>query len=339
LKVSVVILNWNGRDFLQKFLPSVCKSTYPHLEVIVGDNGSTDGSVAFLRENHPSVKILENGRNLGFAGGYNAVLGRVEADCYVLLNSDVEVTENWIEPVVAYMEAHPDVAAVQPKIRSQREKNKFEHAGAAGGFIDRYGYPFCRGRIFHEVEKDMGQYDDDVEVFWASGAAMFIRSEAWKAAGGFDADFFAHMEEIDLCWRLKRMGYGIAYAGGSTVYHLGGGTLNAENPQKTYLNFRNNLMMLQKNLPAPAACWTIFLRLWLDGLALAKFLSDGKPKNAGMVCRAWLSFLRNVPKTAKKRKKYDAKANQAGLYKKSIVLAFFVKGIRMFSGLEANGFC
>jgi len=334
MRVSVVILNWNGRDFLQKFLPSVCESTYPNLEIAVGDNGSTDGSVAFLRENYPDVKILENGRNLGFAGGYNAVLDRVEADCYVLLNSDVEVTSGWIEPVVAYLESHPDVAAAQPKIRSQREKTKFEHAGAAGGFMDRYGYPFCRGRMFHEVEEDKGQYDDPVEVFWATGAALFIRSDAWNAVGGFDAGFFAHMEEIDLCWRLKRMGYRIACVPASIVYHVGGGTLDTENPRKTHLNFRNSLMMLQKTLPPVSACWVLFVRFWLDWLAHAKFLLDGKPKNALAVCRAWLSFSRNVFRSAKKRKNHSTKPNTTGLYKKSIVFAFFIKGIRRFEDLE-----
>jgi len=334
MRVSVVILNWNGRFFLEKFLPSVLKSTYPDLEIIVGDNGSVDGSVAFVRENHPGVKIMENGRNLGFAGGYNAVLERVEADCYVLLNSDVEVHPNWIEPVVAYLESHPDIAAAQPKIRSQREKNKFEHAGAAGGFMDRYGYPFCRGRLFHEVEEDKGQYDDPVEIFWATGAALFIRSEAWKAAGGFDVDFFAHMEEIDLCWRLKRMGHGIACVPTSTVYHVGGGTLEAENPRKTFLNFRNNLMMLQKNLPPASACWVVFARFWLDWLAFAKFLAEGRAKNALAVCQAWLSFFRNMFKTAKKRRVYTAKANETGLYKGLIVFDFFVKGIRRLGDLK-----
>ena len=244
-RVAVVILNWNGRFFLEKFLPSVYNSSYPNLEFVIGDNASTDDSVVFVQENYPSVKILTNKTNLGFAGGYNAILKRVEADYYVLLNSDVEVTQNWIEPVIDYMESYPDIVAAQPKILAYHEKNKFEHAGAAGGFIDKYGYPFCRGRIFNDVEEDNGQYNTPMEIFWATGAALFIKSTAWKASGGFDDDFFAHMEEIDLCWRLKRMGYRIGYVGESVVYHVGGGTLNTSNPKKSYLNFRNNLVMLQ----------------------------------------------------------------------------------------------
>ena len=298
-KVAVVILNWNGRFFLEKFLPSVFNSTYQNIEFVIGDNASTDDSIAYVEENYPKFSILKNAENLGFAGGYNEILKRVEADYYVLLNSDVEVSQNWIEPVIAQMEQDPMLVAVQPKIQSYHDKGYFEHAGAAGGYLDYFGFPFCRGRIFDQVEKDQGQYDDPKEVFWATGAALFIKAEVWKEAGGFDADFFAHMEEIDLCWRLKKMGYKIGYCPSSLVYHVGGGTLNTSNPHKTYLNFRNNLLMMQKNLPVAAGIWIIFLRFWFDFAALLKFLIDGKPKDAWAVSRAHQYFFKNFIKTAK----------------------------------------
>ncbi|MGZ3836376.1 MAG: glycosyltransferase family 2 protein, partial [Mucilaginibacter sp.] len=242
-KVAVVILNWNGIKHLREFLPSVLASTWANLDVIVGDNGSTDGSVDFLRQNFPSVLIIQLDQNYGFTGGYNRVLEKVEADYYILLNSDVEVPVGWIEPVIALMESDPLIAAAAPKIKSFSQKDHFEHAGAAGGFIDVFGYPFCRGRMFYEIEEDRGQYEQSDEVFWATGAAMFVKSECWKLAGGFDDHFFAHMEEIDLCWRLKNAGYKVMYCAQSEVYHVGGGTLNVENPFKTFLNFRNNLLL------------------------------------------------------------------------------------------------
>jgi len=337
-KVAVVILNWNGSFFLEKFLPSVYNSTYQNIEFIIGDNASTDNSIEFVQTNYPSIRIIENSQNFGFAGGYNEVLKSVEADYYVLLNSDVEVTPNWIEPVIQYMEEHTEVAAAQPKIRAYHDKTLFEHAGAAGGYIDAYGYPFCRGRLFNEMETDEGQYNDNQEIFWATGAALFIKAQAWKEAQGFDADFFAHMEEIDLCWRLKRMGYRIAYVGASTVYHVGGGTLNTSNPKKTYLNFRNNLMMLQKNLPFSRVFWVIFSRLWLDFAALIKFLLERKPKDAWAVSRAHQYFFLNFFKNAKKRKPFSAKENKKGLYKNSIVWDFYMNKIRKFSELDGENF-
>lgn len=337
-KVAVVILNWNGSFFLEKFLPSVYNSTYQNIEFIIGDNASTDNSIDFVKTNYPSIRIIENSQNFGFAGGYNEVLKSVEADYYVLLNSDVEVTPNWIEPVIQYMEDHAQVAAAQPKIRAYHDKTLFEHAGAAGGYIDAYGYPFCRGRLFTEMEADQGQYNDNQEVFWATGAALFIKASTWKEAQGFDADFFAHMEEIDLCWRLKRMGYQIAYVGASTVYHVGGGTLNTSNPKKTYLNFRNNLMMLQKNLPLTRVFWVIFIRLWLDLAALIKFLGERKPKDAWAVSRAHQYFFLNFFKNAKKRKAFSAKENKKGLYKNSIVWDFYVNKIRKFTELDGENF-
>jgi len=337
-KVAVVILNWNGSFFLEKFLPSVYNSTYQNIEFIIGDNASTDNSIDFVKTNYPSIRIIENSKNYGFAGGYNEVLKFVEADYYILLNSDVEVTANWIEPVIAYMEENPTVAAAQPKIRAYHDKSLFEHAGAAGGYMDAYGYPFCRGRLFHEMETDEGQYNDNQEVFWATGAALFIKAQAWKEAEGFDADFFAHMEEIDLCWRLKRMGYRIAYVGASTVYHVGGGTLNTSNPKKTYLNFRNNLMMLQKNLPFFRSFGVIFLRFWLDLVALIKFLFERKPKDAWAVSRAHQYFFLNFFKNAKKRKSYSTKENKKGLYRNSIVWDFYMNKIRKFSELDGENF-
>lgn len=336
-KVAVVILNWNGKYFLEKFLPSVYNSTYPNVEFIIGDNASTDDSIAFVKENYPQISIIENTENLGFAGGYNKVLENIDADYFVLLNSDVEVTPKWIEPVIEMMERE-DFAAAQPKIRSFHQKDSFEHAGAAGGYIDSYGFPFCRGRILHEVEKDLGQYDDEVEVFWATGAALFIKSSVWKQLNGFDADFFAHMEEIDLCWRLKLQGFKIGYCPNSTIYHVGGGTLKTSNPKKTYLNFRNNLVMLQKNLPFFKAIWIIFVRLWLDLLALIHFLIEGKPKDAWAVSRAHQYFFLNFFKNAAKRKRISAKTNKKGLYKKCIIWDFYLNKIQRFSNLNANNF-
>lgn len=337
-KVAVVILNWNGRFFLEQFMPSVFNSNYPNIEFVIGDNASTDDSVSFIREAYPTVRVIENAENLGFAGGYNAVLRHVEADYFVLLNSDVEVAANWIEPVVAYLESNPLLVAAQPKILAYHDKVRFEHAGAAGGFIDFLGYPFCRGRILDEVEIDSNQYDDTREVFWATGAALFIKSQAWREVGGFDADFFAHMEEIDLCWRLKQLGYKIGACPASVVYHVGGGTLNKSNPNKTYLNFRNNLIMLQKNLPLWTAIAVIFVRLWLDFAALVKFLAEGKPKDAWAVSRAHQYFFRHFSRNAKKRTTPNKPENAIGWYRNSIVWDFYLRRKNRFSNLNPNKF-
>ncbi|MGZ3871557.1 MAG: glycosyltransferase family 2 protein, partial [Mucilaginibacter sp.] len=279
-KVAVVILNWNGIKHLRQFLPSVLSSVYPNLDIVIGDNASTDDSVEFISNEYPSIKIIQNDANYGFTGGYNRVLAQVEADYYILLNSDVEVSPGWIKPVIDLMESDPLIAAAAPKIRAYNQKGYFEHAGAAGGFIDSYGYPFCRGRIFYEIEEDKGQYQQSGEVFWATGAAMFIKKRCWDETGGFDERFFAHMEEIDLCWRLKNSGYKIMYCAESEVFHLGGGTLNVENPFKTYLNFRNNLLLLRNNLSFWRAVFVITVRIWMDLLALFRFLSEGKRKDA-----------------------------------------------------------
>ena len=339
-KVAVVILNWNGAKYLKQFLPSVLASTWPALEVVMGDNASNDDSVAFVRDNYPSVRIIQNDTNYGFTGGYNRVLAQVDADYYILLNSDVEVVPGWIEPVISLMESDDLVAAAAPKILAYAQKDTFEHAGAAGGFIDAYGYPFCRGRLFNEVEKDHGQYEQSGEIFWASGASLFIKKKYWDLAGGFDDSFFAHMEEIDLCWRLKNMGYKVMYCAQSTVYHVGGGTLNAENPFKTYLNFRNNLLLIKNNLPFWRAFWLISIRFWLDLLALLRFLTEGKRKDAWAVSRAHQSFFAGLFKS--KVKSQNSKVvlpdssrttHLKGTFKGSIVWQFFVKKKTRFTDL------
>jgi GT2 family glycosyltransferase len=343
-KVAVVILNWNGIKHLRQFLPSVLSSVYPNLDIIVGDNASTDGSVEFIKQEYPSIRVIQNDDNYGFTGGYNRVLEHVDADYYILLNSDVEVSPGWIQPVINLMESDPLIAAAAPKIRAYNQRDHFEHAGAAGGFIDSYGYPFCQGRMFYEIEKDNGQYQQSVEVFWATGAALFIKKQRWHEAGGFDARFFAHMEEIDLCWRLKNMGYKIMYCAESEVFHLGGGTLNVENPFKTYLNFRNNLLLLQNNLPFWQAVLIISIRIWMDLLALIRFLSEGKRKDAWAVSRAhqnfvWSLFKEKRPKVKKSAQCQLSNANcKKGMYKGSLVWAFFVKKKMHFTDLDHDRF-
>jgi GT2 family glycosyltransferase len=341
-KVAVVILNWNGIKHLRQFLPSVLSSVYPNLDIVVGDNASTDGSVEFIRKEYPSVHIIQNDTNYGFTGGYNRVLKKVDADYFILLNSDVEVSPDWIIPVIDLMESDPLIAAAAPKIMAYNQKNHFEHAGAAGGFIDSFGYPFCQGRIFYEIEEDKGQYQQSGEVFWATGAAMFIKRSCWQEAGGFDERFFAHMEEIDLCWRLKNMGYKVMYCAESEVFHLGGGTLNVENPFKTYLNFRNNLLLLANNLPFWRAVFVIIVRIWMDLLALFRFLSEGKRKDAWAVSRAHQNFVLSLFKRNKSKlptaNRQLSIANSKGMYKGSLVWAFFVQKKRHFTDLDQDRF-
>jgi GT2 family glycosyltransferase len=335
--VAVVILNWNGLSLLKRFLQLVVDTNYSNLQVIVGDNASTDGSVEYVRHNFPGVAIIENEQNYGFADGYNRILKQVKAEYYILLNSDVMVPENWITPVIALMEADANIAAAQPKIKWLDHPEKFEYAGAAGGFLDRYGFPFCRGRIFDVNEVDNGQYNDAVEIFWASGAALFVRRDCWEEVGGLDPDLFAHMEEIDVCWRLKNLGYSIVFCPDAEVYHLGGGTLNAINPFKTYLNFRNNLYILQKNLKLNEAYVIIFLRFWIDLVALLHFLVTGKYKHALAVSKAHFSFIYNFKRTASKRTKQQKPfLKHKGVYCLSIVWAFFVAKISVFSDLPKN---
>lgn len=290
-KVSVVILNWNGAEMLRQFLPSVLQySVGEGIEVCVADNASTDASCEVLKAEFPTVRLIELDSNYGFAEGYNRALACVDAEYVVLLNSDVEVTPHWLEPLVAYMDAHPDTVACQPKIRSQRNKEYFEYAGAAGGYMDRYGYPFCRGRIFDVVEKDAGQYDTVQPVLWATGAALFIRLQDYLEAGGLDGRFFAHMEEIDLCWRLRSRGKQIVCIPQSVVYHVGGATLKKENPQKTFLNFRNNLLMLYKNLPEKELKHVLFVRGVLDVVAALVFYLKKEKENARAIFRARKEF-------------------------------------------------
>ena len=338
-KVAVVILNWNGKKHLGEFLPSVLASAWPNLDIIVGDNGSTDGSVEFLQQNFPSVKIIQNDQNYGFTGGYNRVLEKVEADYFILLNSDVEVPKDWIEPVISMMESDQLVAVAAPKIKSFLQKDHLEHAGAAGGFMDVFGYPFCRGRMFYEIEEDRGQYNESGEVFWATGAAMFIKKEHWRMSGGFDERFFAHMEEIDLCWRLKNLGYKVMYCAESEVYHLGGGTLNVENPFKTFLNFRNNLLLLRNNLSFCRGMLIIFIRYFMDLLAIIRFLNEGKRKDAWAVSRAHQNFVRHIfshgPRPRNKRSNLP---DLKGMYRRSIVWDFFMKKKRVFSTLDPEDF-
>jgi GT2 family glycosyltransferase len=295
-KVSVVILNWNGVGMLQKFLPKVVEySAMEGVEICVADNASTDDSVSFLKTHFPDVRLIVLDKNYGFADGYNMALLQVGAEYVVLLNSDVEVTPHWLEPLVEYMDAHPEVAACQPKIRSERNKEYFEYAGAAGGYLDKYGYPFCRGRIFEVVEKDEGQYDTIQPIFWATGAALFIRLKDYQEAGGLDGRFFAHMEEIDLCWRLRSRGRGIVCIPQSVVYHVGAATLKKENPRKTFLNFRNNLLMLYKNLPEKDLKRVMFVRGVLDGVAAVAFLLKGDREAAKAVLQARKEFKRIRP--------------------------------------------
>lgn len=289
MKIAVVILNWNGRKMLERFLPSVVEHSAP-AEVVVADNGSTDDSLAFLATHYPNLRVIAFDCNYGFAEGYNRALAQIEADYYVLLNDDVEVTPHWVEPVVAMMESDERVAVAQPKLLMYDQKETFEYAGAAGGYIDRYGYPFCRGRMFDKVERDEGQYEEACDLFWASGAAMFVKSAVWKKLGGLDGDFFAHMEEIDFCWRVKNAGYRVRYCPEATVYHVGGGTLPKSSPRKTYLNFRNNRALLYKNLPKERLVWTLTVRWVLDLVAALSFLLKGNWKEFRAVLKAHRSF-------------------------------------------------
>ena len=338
MKVSVVILNWNGCDMLRTFLPSVVRySEGEGIEVCVADNGSTDASVTLLQQEFPSVRTIVLDQNYGFADGYNLALQQVDAEYVVLLNSDVEVTEHWLEPMIAYLDKHPEVAACQPKIRSQRQKEYFEYAGAAGGFIDKYGYPFCRGRIMEVVEKDEGQYDTVIPVFWATGAALFIRRVDYVNVGGLDGRFFAHMEEIDLCGRLRSRNREIVCVPQSIVYHVGGATLKKENPHKTFLNFRNNLVMLYKNLPQEELNKVMRIRTCLDYLAAFNFLLQGHWDNASAVMRARKEYKRLCPSFSLSREENMRKKTLNPILertKSSILWQFYARGCKRFSQLS-----
>ena len=335
--MAVVILNWNGRPFLEKFLPSVTRFTPPEIPVVVADNASTDDSLEFLRRHYPRVRLIVLDKNYGFAEGYNRALQQVNADFWVLLNSDMEVSDGWIEPVVDLMEQDSLVGACQPRIRAYHQRSHFEYAGAAGGFLDRLGYPFCRGRILHEVEPDNGQYEQQAEVFWATGACMFVRADAFRQAGGFDSRFFAHMEEIDLCWRLRNLGYKMMVCPQSVVYHVGGGTLPKSNPRKTFLNFRNSLWLLAKNLPASSFYFSMMLRFFLDMAAAFSFLASGKGGDFLAVFRAYGAFLGTFRKMRAHSRNLPRKLPSL-LYCRSIVWDFYMKGKKKFSLLEPGKF-
>ena len=320
ISTAVVILNWNGREHLEQFLPSVVKHTPRQVRIIVADNGSTDDSVEWMKKNYPNVEIILLGENHGFAKGYNIALEQVDAECFVLLNSDIEVTEGWLEPLVATITNSQDVGAVAPKLRSYGYRDKFEYAGAAGGYIDILGYPFCRGRILSTLESDSGQYDDKREVFWASGAAFCCRAELFRRMGGFDADFFAHMEEIDLCWRMQLAGYKVMVEPRSVVYHLGGGTLPNDSPRKLYLNYRNNLMMLFKCAPTWQRCIVAVARPMADALSAVIYLIKGERELANAVWMAYKEFFIRHKELGKKRKTVRSSVKQEAqtIYKGSI---------------------
>ncbi|MBT8321511.1 MAG: glycosyltransferase family 2 protein [Eudoraea sp.] len=330
MKVAVIILNWNGQSLLERYLPGVLEHSQG-AKVYVADNASTDDSVSYLKENHPEVAIVHNPENWGFAKGYNEALKNVDADVYCLLNSDVEVTPGWLEPVMKFFNEQEEAAIIQPKIRDLLKRDYFEYAGAAGGFLDRLGYPFCRGRIFQALEKDEGQYDEASEIFWATGACMFIRRQVFEELGGFDEDYFAHQEEVDLCWRAHNKGYKVFYIPGSHVFHLGGSTLSNMNPRKTYLNFRNSLFSITKNLPGRVALTIIFCRLILDGVAALRFVFQLKLKHCIAILRAHLSFYRQFRIMFRKREKKEFVSKYYAT--KSIVWSHYVNHIRKFSDL------
>ncbi|MDP4184649.1 MAG: glycosyltransferase family 2 protein [Bacteroidota bacterium] len=336
-KVAIVILNWNGLKHLRTYLPSVTHySQGERIRVIVADNGSTDESLEFIASNYPEIEIIRLDHNYGFAEGYNQALNNIDAEYFVLLNSDVEVTEGWLTPMIELLDNDQTIAACQPKILSWARKNQFEHAGAAGGFIDKYGYPLCRGRVLDEMETDHGQYDNKAEVFWATGACMMIRASLYKEFGGFDKDFWAHMEEIDLCWRLKNRGYKIYFTPNSIVYHLGGGSLPYNSPHKVYLNFRNNLFMLFKNLPSRHFYRCIVFRMILDGLAGINFLLEMKWRFLKEVLHAHLDFYRALPVLKEKRSALEQKRTQQDhpqILQHSMVRYFFLHKKRKFSDI------
>jgi len=337
MSVAIVILNWNGEKFLQQFLPILIKNTIqPDVEIIVADNASTDDSLLIMRNKFPTIKTIVFDKNYGFASGYNKSLAQVVADYYVLLNSDVEVTEHWLESLIEFMNDNKNVAACQPKILSYNNRTHFEHAGASGGFIDSFGFPFCRGRVFGVVEEDKSQYDSVTDVFWATGACLLIRANVYWKVGGLDDDFFAHMEEIDLCWRLKSRGYRVVCVPKSTVYHIGGGTLNVENPRKTYLNFRNNLLLLYKNLPNNLLKRTMFYRFFFDYSAAFQLFITGKPRNARSVFKARADYKRMRPEFDEKRKEnilFSTCFDIPEIIKKSIVFDYYLKGKKTYNAI------
>lgn len=335
--VAIVILNWNGKKFLEQFLPSVVNSVYKNLQIIIADNASTDDSIDFVKCTYPFITIINNEENYGFAKGYNIALKKVIADYYILLNSDIEVTPGWIEPVIFLMESDPAIVACQPKMLSYTDRSSFEYAGGCGGWLDAYGYPFCRGRVFEVCEKDAGQYDDVQQIFWASGAALFIKAATFREAGGFDEYFFAHQEEIDLCWRLQLMGYKIFVQPLSVVYHVGGGTLPMGNSRKVYLNFRNNLIMLAKNLSSSESFWKIPFRMSLDILAAYKNLFAGEGAAFYAIAKAHWHFYKWLVST--KIKPFKSKGLRhpvSGMWSGLIIWDYYIKKKKTFSEVVGN---
>ena len=337
-RIAIVILNWNGKELLEKFLPSVVSfSKKEWADVIIADNDSSDDSISFLKENYSDLQRVQLDKNYGFAEGYNRALAQLPHSYFVLLNSDVEVTEDWLDSIYTQFENNKDIAAAMPKIKAYHKKTNFEYAGAAGGFIDYLGYPFCRGRILDSIEKDNGQYNSNIDIFWASGAAMFVRSEVYKQAGGLDSDFFAHMEEIDLCWRIKNLGYRIICDTNSTVFHVGGATLPNHSSQKLFLNFRNNLLMLYKNLPSNKLLFTFLARMILDGVAAFKFLLSGEVSNFTAVFKAHISFYSMLKKYNLKRKqslRLVSKEHHPEIYQNSLIIDYYLKSKKVFSDLN-----
>jgi len=333
IKTAVVILNWNGKNWLEKFLPNVISNSLDS-EVIIADNNSSDDSIKFLEENYPNIRIIQNDGNFGYAKGYNISLKQIDAEYFVLLNSDIEVTKNWIFPIISLMDSDKTISACQPKLLDYNNKKKFEYAGGSGGYIDRFGYPFCRGRIFDNLEEDKGQYNDATEVFWSTGACLFVRSSHFWEVGGLDNDFFAHQEEIDLCWRFKNKGYKVMTEPSSVVYHVGGGTLDSGSPFKTHLNFRNNLYMLFKNLPLPSLFVAIPIRLLLDSVAAITFLKQKNgPSHFFAIIKAHFAFYFAIPKLIVKRQQISQKNNLVGKMNWSILVKNKLKGIKNFSDL------
>ncbi len=338
-KVSTVILNYNGKDFLEKYIPFFKSNSYSNHKLYIVDNASTDGSLRWLRSNHPGIEVIALSKNEGYAGGYNAALSKIESKYYAIVNSDVEITPDWLDPIIRMMEADETIASVQPKILSEAQRGYFEYAGAAGGMMDALGYPFCRGRILQKIERDTGQYEDETSVFWASGAAFVIRSDVFHKAGGFDPDYFAHQEEIDLSWRLQLMDYKIMSCPSSIVYHVGGGTLNYNTPQKIYLNFRNNLVTLCKYLPGIDLFWILVLRWMLDTLAGLRFIAYGEFKNMFAIVRAHGYMYTHIRKILTKRKLAAAAYKQVslpdltGVYGGSIIIEYYTRLKRKYSEL------
>ncbi len=329
MNLAIVILNWNGKQLLEQFVPSIVNYS-KEATVYVADNASTDDSVSFIKRKFPSVKIIQNSINGGYAKGYNDALKNLDEDIFCLINSDVEVTKNWLAPIIETFTKEPNTAIIQPKLLDYKQKEFFEYAGAAGGFIDKFGYPYCRGRIFNTIEKDLGQYNENADIFWASGACLFIRKKVFNELNGFDESFFAHMEEIDLCWRAKNMRYNVTYVGQSEIYHVGGATLSNTNPQKTYLNFRNSLYTLTKNAKGNLFL-LIFIRLVLDGVAAVKFLFEFKLKHIASIIHAHFSFYRHLKTLLKQRKAFKNK--QKYYNETSIVLNYYVHNYKHYKCL------